>query len=241
MRLRVTILLAVYPLFAACAASGNKPAGDFDEFRCRISGHWDNVVQASEDAKTEPDESRRHPRRAMSYIPVANENIEGQLFAILNYGEEGFEGELNRVSLHRFRPVETGEIVHEFMFLLGPRSPDDLKQDLVVLTQLGEKDLRINHACAMRWSRRGKFYAGSTSKGRCVTSSFTESPIVVEGHGELYADRLVRHDQNFSLSGESLPIPGGQSPEVFDRTVRPAYPDAKMYQSIELVRSTVCD
>ena len=57
--------------------------------------------------------------------------------------------------------------------------------------------------------------------GQCITSSFTEEPILVEGHGELWPDKLVRHDQNFTLQGAAIAIPGGASPEVFDKLAVP--------------------
>ena len=187
---------------------------DFDAFRCGLAGTWDNVDQAEADRRAGHSGTARHPRRAMIYVPIDNPAIAGQLFAIKNYTEEGTDGPISRVSLHRFRP-DGDRVVHEFMFLRDKERWGDLSKDLSALTGLTEQDVRINTDCAMLWHWAGDHFAGSTVEGRCVTSSFTPEPIRVEGHGELWPDRLVRHDRNYDLDGNALPIPGGDSPEVF--------------------------
>ncbi|MEM7501477.1 MAG: hypothetical protein AAF417_05515 [Pseudomonadota bacterium] len=42
-----------------------------------------------------------------------------------------------------------------------------------------------------------------------------EGWIVVEGSGELWATKLVRHDRNFRLDGTEISRNGGETPEVF--------------------------
>ena len=202
----IAYLLAIPPAFAA------EPG--FDAFRCWLSGSWDNAKQAEADIRNGATGSALHPRRAMTYVPIVNPAIEGQLFAILNFGELGFDGPLTRVALHRFRPAKDA-IVHEFMFLIDKARWGDLGTDLAPLRRLVEDDVRVNSDCAMRWHWAGDHFEGSTAEGRCITSSFTPEPIRVEGHGELWRDKLVRHDRNYSLAGEALPVPGGETPEVF--------------------------
>lgn len=128
---RVHLQLFCLTLLPTLASSAQ--LGSFDHFRCLVSGHWDNVQQAEADATLDKDEQNRHPRRAMTYIPVRNPNLDGQLFAILNYTELGFDGPLQRVSLHRFKWLASERsIVHEFFFLkdaerwgkLGGASPE---------------------------------------------------------------------------------------------------------------------
>lgn len=212
----ISILCSLALGASSGTAADSLPVSEFDAFRCNLAGHWDNVAQASADAAAGADYANLHPRRAMTYVPVTNPDLEGQLFAIRNFTEQGFSGPISRVSLHRFRP-EGDTIVHEFMFLLDKERWGDLSQDLEALTRITEADVRINRDCAMYWRSAGDHFEGATIKGQCVTSSFTPEPILVEGHGELYRDRLIRHDQNFSLSGEPLPVPGGATPERFDK------------------------
>jgi len=205
--------LTLLPMLASSAQLGS-----FDHFRCLVSGHWDNVQQAEADATLDKDEQNRHPRRAMTYIPVRNPNLDGQLFAILNYTELGFDGPLQRVSLHRFRWLASERsVVHEFFFLKDTERWGKLGEDLRPLTRLRESDARVNENCVMYWHWQGDHFEGATRTGRCITSSFTAEPILVEGHGELWPAKLVRHDQNFTLDGESIAIPGGASPEIFDK------------------------
>ena len=200
--------------------------GTLAQFRCLASGHWDNVAQAEADIAAGQAESNRHPRRAMTYVPVRNPHLDGQLFAILNYTERGFDGPLQRVSLHRFRwSADDQQIVHEFFFLKDVARWGDLAADLGPLTRIRDRDVRVNESCAMYWRWQGDHFEGATRAGQCITSSFTEEPILVEGHGKLWPDKLVRHDQNYTLQGAAIAIPGGASQEVFDKlAVPPAQP-----------------
>lgn len=210
----VLLLLAIATTSLSCRST---PENDFHEFRCLLTGQWDNLNQAKVDIERNLDAADRHPRRAMTYVPVRNSNIEGQLFAILNYTDEGFSGDVSRVALHRFRPGSDGKIIHEFMFPRDRAALGDLVNDLTPLTKLTEADVTINALCAMTWQKVGDHYEGSTTQGQCVTSSFTDTPILIEGHGELFTDLLLRHDQNFDLDGNALPVAGGGLPERFDK------------------------
>ena len=212
---RATLRSAIVFLAVLAVAPGVYAAQPgFDEFRCWLAGSWDNVEQATADIRNGVEEPLRHPRRAMTYVPVASAAIRGQLFAIRTYTDQGIAGPLSRVSLHRFRPA--GDlIVHEFMFLHDKARWGNLGADLASLEALTEDDVRINDDCAMFWRWADDHFEGSTVEGRCITSSFTPEPIRIEGHGELWPGRLVRHDRNFTLTGESLPVPGGDTPEVF--------------------------
>ncbi|MGI9235094.1 MAG: CpcT/CpeT family chromophore lyase [Woeseiaceae bacterium] len=213
---------------------------DFERFERMIAGHWDNDRQAQEDTRLGLDYFNRHPRRAMTYIPIENENIEGRLFGILNYTEDGFKGPVQRLSLHRFRWSQAEKsIIHEFFFLEEPRVWNDETIDLVYLTLIGESDVRINTKCAMHWRWHSDHFEGATKRGSCVTSSFTTEPILVEGHGELWPEKIVRHDANYSLEGEHLPTAGGASPEIFDRVARTTYKPEGLINSIEAVKATL--
>ena len=57
-------------------------------------------------------------------------------------------------------------------------------------------------------------YAQDSDKG-LATFVVREEPIRVDGHGVLLPDRLERHDRNLTLTGDEIPQPGGQSPEIF--------------------------
>ena len=94
-----------------------------------------------------------------------------------------------------------------------------------------ESDVRINRDCAMYWHKVGDHFEGGTRKGQCITSSFTPEPILVEGHGELHGKLLIRHDQNFSLAGAPLPVPGGATPERFDKINDPELPEISCARS----------
>lgn len=241
--MRFPVARLFFAIFGAvCLLTGGCDAeeSEFARFERMIASHWDNERQAREDARLGLDFAHRHPRRAMTYIPIENPNIEGRLFAILNYAEQGFDGPLQRLSLHRFRWSETDRgIVHEFFFLREPRERSDDNIELAYLTTIDESDVRINSSCAMYWRWQGDHFEGATNQGSCVTSSFTATPVRVEGHGELWDDRIVRHDANYSLDGERLPTAGGASPEVFDRVSRRSYRPEGLLERINAVRAEV--
>lgn len=233
---QIAILVASCFLASSCAGGPT----EFERFERMITGHWDNDRQAQKDARLGLDYFNRHPRRAMTYIPIENDKIEGRLFGILNYSEEGFEGPARRLALHRFRWSQIEEsIVHEFFFLLAPREWSEENINFTFLTTIDESDVRINTKCAMHWHWLGDHFEGATKKGSCITSSFTTEPILVEGHGELWPDKIVRHDANFSLEGEQLPTPGGASPEIFERVTRTIYQPEGLLDGIDAVKATL--
>jgi hypothetical protein len=92
-----------------------------------------------------------------------------------------------------------------------------LKQDLKPLRNLSNADVRFNKNCRLYWQWKGDHFKAATRKGQCITSSYTPTEILVEGHALLYRHRLVRHDMNYELSGEVRPRQGGASPELFDK------------------------
>lgn len=188
----------------------------FRQFVTWFTGRWDNIAQVEAEAGQGVADTERHERYAMHYVPIETGDIDGVVFAIHNYGREGFAGELSRISLHRFSfRHDTDEVFHQFLFL---RDPDKFALDparLDELTALRWSDVRTNAGCAIHWRWNHGHFAGRTKPGACVTSSYTPEPIVVEGSGELWADRLVRHDRNFRLDGTEIARNGGQSPEVF--------------------------
>jgi uncharacterized protein YbjT (DUF2867 family) len=73
MRQKVSILIA---LLVGMMGSGVVHADDalLKRFSCGLTGHWDNVRQARRDAAADLDDANRHPRRAMTYVPVAGGN-----------------------------------------------------------------------------------------------------------------------------------------------------------------------
>lgn len=93
----------------------------------------------------------------------------------------------------------------------------------------------------MYWRKEGDAFVGATVEGRCITSSFTETPIRVEGHGELRPRLLTRHDQNFTLEGQALPVPGGATPERFDKVARPGFGTQILPVREDVVAGLPCD
>lgn len=231
---------ALYCLMLLPMSALSENVGGLDHFRCLASGHWDNLRQVEQDIAADKDASNRHPRRTMTYIPISNPNLEGQLFAILNYTTLGFDRPVQRVSLHRFRwSAGEGSIVHEFFFLKDARRWGNLTEDLSPLMRIRESDARFNENCAMHWRWQGDHFEGATRVGQCITSSFTEEPILVEGHGELWPTKLVRHDQNFTLDGQYIAIPGGASPEIFARVTGEGSQPTALTEQIAAVSVTL--
>ena len=198
-----------------------KAPPDFEKFSTWLAGQWDNVAQTRAEAEQGFRDADKHPRYAMDYVAV-DTGMEGQVFAIHNYGAEGLAGELTRVSLHHFFPDLTrGTIIHEFLFLKEAERWGDLGVSLTPLAALTRADINSRDNCRMYWRERAGHFVGRTEEGACVTQSFTDNPIRVEGYGELWPDRLVRHDMTLNMSGRTQPRPGGETPEVFDRITPP--------------------
>ncbi|RMF96233.1 MAG: hypothetical protein D6727_08905 [Gammaproteobacteria bacterium] len=216
MRGRVFILVALLSSELSAADPGLPCLVDW------LSGDWDNIVQVRAEADAALPETQRHARYAMRYQPIAAPAFDGQLFAIHNYGAQGFAGPLRRISLHRFYTGEDGVIVHEFLFLRHPEYWAPLAGRLHELRDLQPADVRSNPDCRMYWHWQEDHYEGRTEPGRCITQSFTDAPIRVEGHGKLWPHCLLRHDLNLTLNGEIIPRPGGETPELFRKLDDPA-------------------
>ncbi len=190
--------------------------GRFRQFVSWISGRWDNAEQVQSEIEESVAAAERHERYAMHYVQIDTANIDGVVFAIHNYGRDGFAGELSRISLHRFSfRRDTNEVFHQFLFLRDPDRFSLEPERLDELADLRWSDVRTNAGCAIYWRWNGDHFAGSTKPGACITSSYTPEPIVVEGRGELWDSKLVRHDRNFRLDGSEIIRSGGQTPEVF--------------------------
>lgn len=203
-------------LLVGCAAERKLEHQHFDLMMSWLAGKWDNGQQVEAEIAAALPEFDRHLHYAMHYVPLQTPGMDGQVFAIRSFNEGGFDGPLTRVALHRFRWLDSSqEIEHEFLFLLDPGEFGDLKSSLDSLATLGENDVRVNPKCRMYWRWLGDHFDGRTRKGQCITSSYTPTSILVEGHGVLRADELLRHDMNFELSGQVRPRQGGASPERF--------------------------
>ncbi len=217
-------------LFIICLAFGANALADnpritrsglpptFDRFVYFLEGRWDNLRQVEKEALSDLAVDQRHRRYPMHYVRVDAGEIDGVVFAIHNYDQDGFHGDLRRISLHRFTWSKVHDhIVHEFLIIKDPDrfGPFDGRLDL--LKQLTWNDVRTDPSCNMYWSWNVNHFEGKTVPGLCVTSSFTENPIRIEAHGELYASRLIRHDQNFTMEGREIKREGSQSPEIFDK------------------------
>lgn len=224
--LSLTVLLVSVLFVTTSPANANDGNALFNQFRCMLTASWDNEKQAKKDVANNIKPFDQHEWRSMTYVPILNDEIEGQLFGILNYNKTGFKGSATRLSTHRFRwSAQDNAIVHEFFFLKEKGDwGENVQNDLKRLTRITEDDVTINSTCAMRWQWQGDHFSGSTETGKCITSSFTEAPILIEGHGELFSGQLRRHDQNFDLEGNALPVKGGKSAELFDRVNRQHYP-----------------
>lgn len=202
-----------------CVSASAEPVpepGSVPHFVNMISGRWDNLVQVEAGRAAKADKAHQHLRYAMNYVPMQPPGLRGVLIAIESYGTEGFDGEMSRVALHRFRDEGDG-IVHEFIFPHDRSKLGDLTKDLSPLMALTEGGVRINVGCRLYWHWAGDHYEGATRKGQCKTSSYTETEILVEGKGWLYSDRLIRHDRNYELNGSEITRDGGATPEVFNR------------------------
>lgn len=196
---------------------------DLELFASWISGGWDNVAQVEREIRGNVSEGNRHDRLAMYYTEVVTPDVRGRTFAIENYSDgEGFAGELTRISLHRFMLSEAADsIIHEFMFLKDKALLESLAGNLNLLSGINEDDFSARVGCRMYWHWQGDRFEGRTKKGACVTNSFTDRTITVEGHGILEPNRILRHDRNYEMTGEEIPRRGYKSEEIFNRVSKP--------------------
>lgn len=215
--MKSVIALGLVMLLAGCiTAPESNPDKHFQLMMTWLAGRWDNSAQVEAERRSATPAFDRHLHYAMHYVPIRTPAMDGQVFAIKSYNEGGFAGPLTRVALHRFRRLpNSSDIGHEFLFLLDPDRFGDLKVSLRALESLKESDVRINSQCRMYWRWQGDHFEGRTRQGQCITSSYTPTKILVEGHGILHAEQLIRHDTNYEMSGELRPRQGGSSPELF--------------------------
>ncbi len=195
---------------------------DLDLFASWIVGSWDNLEQVEKEIADGVEEENRRHRYAMQYTEIDLPHIDGKVFAIENYDDSrGFEGEMVRVSLHRFYLTEDkSEIQHQIMFFKDKAFRDNLKTDLAPLKGITLADLRSREECSLYWTWTGERFEGATRKGECVTNSYTDRDITVEGAGVLSSTMLSRHDRNFEMTGEEIARPGYETPEVFRKINR---------------------
>jgi len=196
---------------------------DLAQFASWIAGSWDNVKQVQSEIQKGLPEEDRHHRYAMRYTEIETPAVRGRTFAIENYEEgDGLAGAIARVSLHRFMLSDARDnIIHEFLFLKDQTFRDKLIGNLDSLEDITEDDFRVRKGCRLYWRWTGNSFEGQTKTGACITSSYTDREITVEGSGILEFNRLRRHDRNFELSGEEISRPGHKTKEVFDRISEP--------------------
>ena len=181
-----------------------------------MTGGWDNVAQVNGERYAGVADDSRRPRYAMKYVPAKTANIAGTVFAIHNYGEDGFQGSLQRIALHRFSWLKKEQqILHQFLFVKDADRFGPFEKRLNLLANLNWEDVKTNESCNMRWNWVDNHFEGATTPGACITSSFTKTPIRVEGKGQLWPDRLLRWDRNFTLEGDEIKREGGDTQEVF--------------------------
>lgn len=184
-----------------------------------LVGSWDNIAQVEGEIKAGVPPEQRRQRYAMRYTEIKAPAIKGRIFAIENYDDgNGFKGSLQRISLHRFMlSDDKSAILHEILFLKDKAFRKSLIGNLKPLENITEDDIRSRADCRLYWAYADDRFEGATKKGACVTNSYTDRDITVEGMGQLDADHLVRHDRNFEMSGEEIPRAGYKIADKFDR------------------------
>lgn len=206
-------------LFLVAGCSDLLAPNDLNRFSQWIAGEWTNEKQINAFIAQGLPKNERPPRYAMRYTLVEAPAIEGRLFAIENYdGGAGFSGPISRVSLHRFMLSEDGStILHEILFLKDEAFRKRLTTSLAPLSDIKPDDIRVREDCRLYWIWDGASFEGATKPGACVTNSYTDRDITVEGFGALMEDQLIRHDRNFEMTGEEIPRPGYEVADTFTR------------------------
>lgn len=186
-----------------------------------IVGEWDNIKQVEDEIRQNIPKDERRQRFAMRYTEINTPHIHGRTFAIENYDDgNGFSGKMNRVSLHRFMLNKNNSgIIHEILFLKDKAFRKSLIGNIFKLESITDDDIYAREACRLFWHWTGERFEGKTKKGACVTSSYTDRPITVEGSGIFEANRFIRHDRNYEMTGEEIPRAGYESSDVFDRVM----------------------
>lgn len=207
------------PKTLAEAPSERLTENDLNKFTSWLVGRWDNIAQVQAEIDSGVAESDRRHRYAMQYTAIQAPSIQGRLLAIENYDDgRGFEGDMQRVSLHRFMLSEDSHfILHEILFLKDEAFRKSLAVSLKPLEMITEDDIRARESCRLYWKWTGKRFEGATQQGACVTNSYMDRNITVEGLGVLEPNRLMRHDRNFEMSGEEIPHPGHETADKFIR------------------------
>jgi len=192
---------------------------DMDRLASWLVGSWDNIEQVEAEIKDGMEEADRRQRYAMRYSAVTAPAVKGRLFAIENYDDgRGFDGVMQRVSLHRFMLSEDKRaILHEILFLKDKAFRQSLIGNLKPLENITEDDIRAREDCRLYWTWKGTRFEGATKVGACVTNSYTDRDITVEGSGILETGQLMRHDRNFEMSGEEIIRPGYKVADTFKR------------------------
>lgn len=209
----------VAPLTSEIKTTTSLSEKDMDRLSDWLVGNWDNVAQVQQEIKAGLAADEQRQRYAMRYTEIEASQVKGRIFAIENYDDgTGFKGEMQRVSLHRFMLSDDKQnIIHEILFLKDKAFRKSLIGNLKPLENITEDDIRSREDCRLYWTWTGERFEGATKKGACVTNSYTDRDITVEGQGILEANRLMRHDRNFEMSGEEIPRPGYKEKDVFDR------------------------
>ncbi len=192
---------------------------DLERFSSWIAGDWDNIAQIEQETSDGVADENMRQRYAMRYTEINTPNVKGRTFAIENYDDgRGFKGAMERVSLHRFILNDNNDaIVHEILFLKDKAFRKSLVNSLKPLENINENDISARESCRLYWHWTGKRFEGATQKGACVTSSYTDREITVEGTGVLGPELLMRHDRNFEMSGEEILRPGASEADRFKR------------------------
>ena len=205
-------------IVAACQTPmPENSAPELTTFTAWISGEWDNKAQVEEDKENGVPKNGLRARYAIRYTPVDNSNFKGQLIAIENYDDgQGLSGTMERVSLHRFAlSHEKSQIFHDILFLKDKGFRKSLINGLAPLNNITFDDIRFREDCRLYWTWTGEHFEGATQKGHCVTNSYTDRDITVEGSGRLEKGRLTRHDRNFEMNGTEIKRPGYKSADIF--------------------------
>ncbi len=186
-------------------------------FASWIERSWDNIQQIEDEMSSNLVEFERHQRYAMRYTKVATQTLPGLAFAIENYDDgNGFRGAMQRVSLHHFMLSENRDsIVHEIILIKDPVFRSRLKDNLNLLEEITAQDIKVNKNCRLYWRWTSARFEGATKKDSCITNSYSNRDIRVEGSGTLEQNRFIRHDRNFEMTGEEIIRPGHQNAEVF--------------------------
>jgi hypothetical protein len=135
-----------------------------------VVGKWDNIAQIKEQISQGIPEEERRKRYAMTYNGIVAPRVKGRLIAIENYDDgRGFEGSMERVSLHRFMLSENNDaIIHEILLIKDKAFRKSLIGNLSPLKHITENDFKSKKECRLYWQWTGERFEGVTKKrGLC--------------------------------------------------------------------------